>query len=181
MRGRRRHGESNGRGWCGRRCTASAWRRARGGERVEASAWRRARPASPSPLPRHRFPVTAATGYLWLHRFNKEGLAGLEEKPRKGRPATDTPEQVARVIATALAKPRTLGLPFAAWTLARLAAYLAEQEGIALRRSRREEVLIGQGLRGRKEESWFGERVDPAFAQNRGRSSGSTRRRRRAA
>jgi transposase len=124
--------------------------------------------------------ITPATAYLWLHRFNERGLAGLEDKPRKGRPPTYTPEQVATVVATALTNPRTLGLPFAAWTLDRLAAYLAEQQGIAMKRSRLDEVLIAEGLRWRKEETWFGERVDPAFAQKRGRSSGSTPRRRRA-
>jgi transposase len=127
-----------------------------------------------------RFGVTAATVYLWLHRFHDGGLAGLEDKPRPGRPATYTPEQVATVVATALAQPRTLGLPFASWTLDRLAAYLAEHCRIAMKRSRLDEVLLAEGLRWRKEESWFGERVDPAFAEKRGRSSGSTRRRQRA-
>lgn len=64
--------------------------------------------------------------YLWLHRFNAAGLAGLEDKPRKGRPATYMREQVGIVVQTALSKPATLGLPFASWTLDRLAAYLAE-------------------------------------------------------
>lgn len=30
------------------------------------------------------FHVTAATVYRWLHRFNAGGLAGLEDKRRKG-------------------------------------------------------------------------------------------------
>lgn len=128
-----------------------------------------------------RFRLSPATVYLWLHRFNDAGLAGLEDKPRHGRPPTYTTEQVATVVATALAKPQTLGLPFAAWTLDRLAAYLAEQQGIAMKRSRIDELLIAEGLRWRKEETWFGERVDPAFAEKRGRSSTSTPRRRRGA
>jgi transposase len=122
-----------------------------------------------------RFSITDATVYLWLHRFNDGGLAGLQDKPRKGRPPTYTPEQVGVVVATALTDPQTLGLPFASWTLDRLAAYLAEQMGIAIKRSRIDELLIAEGLRWRKEETWFGERVDPAFAQKRGRSSNSTR------
>ncbi len=122
-----------------------------------------------------RFYITDATVYLWLHRFNDGGLAGLQDKPRKGRPPTYTPEQVGVVVATALTDPQTLGLPFASWTLDRLAAYLAEQMGIAIKRSRIDELLIAEGLRWRKEETWFGERVDPAFAQKRGLSSNSTR------
>ncbi len=121
-----------------------------------------------------RFHITAATVYLWLHRFNDGGLAGLEDKPRQGRPATYTREQVGIVVQTALTKPQTLGLPFASWTLDRLAAYLAEEKGITMKRSRIDELLITEGLRWRKEETWFGERVDPDFAQKRGRSSSST-------
>ena len=122
-----------------------------------------------------RFHVTAATVYLWLHRFNDGGLAGLEDKPRKGRPPTYTREQVGLVVQTALTDPQTLGLPFASWTLDRLAAYLAEHKGISMKRSRIDELLIAEGLRWRKEETWFGARVDPAFAEKRGRSNNSTR------
>lgn len=122
-----------------------------------------------------RFHVTAATVYLWLHRFNDGGLAGLEDKPRKGRPSTYTREQVGLVVQTALTDPQTLGLPFASWTLDRLAAYLAEHKGISMKRSRIDELLIAEGLRWRKEQTWFGEPVDPAFAEKRGRSNNSTR------
>jgi transposase len=117
----------------------------------------------------------------WIHRFNAEGLAGLADRRRAGRPATYTAEQVATVIATALTAPRTLGLPFAAWTLDRLAAYLHETRGITMKRSRIDEILLQEGLRWRKHETWFGERVDPEFAEKRGRSRRSTRPRLRAA
>jgi transposase len=121
-----------------------------------------------------RFQVTAATVYLWLHRFHETGLAGLEDKPRKGRPPTYSQEQAGVVVATALTAPKTLDLPFASWTLERLASYLAEQQGITMKRSRIDELLIAEGLRWRKEETWFGERVDPAFAEKRGPSNSST-------
>ncbi len=116
----------------------------------------------------------------WIHRFNAEGLNGLEDRRRAGRPATYTAEQVATVIATALTAPRTLGLPFATWTLDRLAAYLHEHSGIAMKRSRIDEILLREGLRWRKHETWFGARVDPEFAEKRGRSRPSTRPRLRA-
>ena len=44
--------------------------------------------------------LTAETVRDWIKRFNAQGLAGLEDQPRAGRPPTYTPEQVARVIAT---------------------------------------------------------------------------------
>jgi transposase len=109
----------------------------------------------------------------WLKRFNAEGLEGLKDRPRAGRPATYTPEQVGTVVEAALTSPEALGLPFASWTLDRLAAYLEEQCGLPIRRTRIDELLVAEGLRWRTQETWFGERVDPAFAEKRGPSSAS--------
>jgi len=109
----------------------------------------------------------------WLKRFNAEGLEGLRDRPRAGRPATYTPEQVGTVVEAALTSPEALGLPFASWTLDRLAAYLEEQCGLPIRRTRIDELLVAEGLRWRTQETWFGERVDPAFAEKRGPSSAS--------
>ena len=81
-------------------------------------------------------------------------------------------------MVAALTKPEELGLPFACWTLDRLEAYLNEQKGIGLKRSRIDEILLTEGLRWRQQESWFGERVDPDFAlysEKRGRSNGCIR------
>lgn len=104
----------------------------------------------------------------WIKRFNDGGLAGLEDSPRAGRPATYTPEAVSEVIAVSLTDPQTLGLPFASWTLDRLEAYLNEVKGIGIKRSRIDDLLLREGLRWRQQESWFGERVDPDFAVKRG-------------
>ncbi|WP_404294869.1 helix-turn-helix domain-containing protein (plasmid) [Microvirga sp. RSM25] len=101
-------------------------------------------------------------------------MDALKDRYRSSRPPTYSAEQTATVIATALTKPQTLELPFTSWTLDRLAAYLHEK-GIAMQRSRIDEILLHEGLRWRKHETWFGERVDPAFAEKRGRSRHSTR------
>ncbi len=121
--------------------------------------------------------LSAETVRRRIRRFNAEGLAALGDHPRSGRPATYSADAVATVIAAALTNPQRLGLPFAAWTLDRLAAYLLEEKGIAMRRSRIDEVLLAEGLRWRRQETWFGERVDPAFAEKRSGSRRSTPRR----
>ena len=123
----------------------------------------------------------ARTARFWLKRFNARGLAGLEESERPGRPPIYSAEQVGAVIEAALKRPADLGLPFASWTLDRLAAHLGEAKGIAMRRSRIGEILQREGLSWRQEESWFGARVDPDFARKRGRSSSPTPPRPRAA
>jgi transposase len=125
--------------------------------------------------------LSRPTVYTWIHRFNEQGLHGLEDRPRAGRPHTYTAEQRAEVIATALTDPKSLGLPFGCWTLDRLRAYLNERKGIPIKRSRISEILVDEGLKWRHQETWFGERVDPDFAEKRGSSSGSTRPRRRGA
>ncbi len=112
----------------------------------------------------------------WLKRFNARGLEGLQDRARSGRPPTYPPEQVGAVIAASLTDPHDLGLPFGSWTLDRLTVYVNEELGIPIQRSRIGALLVGEGLRWRKQETWFGERPDPAFAEKRGPSSVSTRR-----
>jgi transposase len=76
------------------------------------------------------------TVHRWVGRFNRLGLAGLEEGPRNGRPPVYSLRDVGLVLETALTPPKVLGLPFASRTRDRLVAYLSEVKGIALRRSR---------------------------------------------
>lgn len=116
----------------------------------------------------------------WIHRFDRHGVEGLADRPRAGRPPTYSAEEVGTVVEASLTNPEELGLPFACWTLDRLEAYLNEEKGLPIKRSRISELLIAEGLRWREEETWFGERPDPAFAEKRGPSSPSTRRRLRA-
>jgi transposase len=118
--------------------------------------------------------LTEATVRLWLKRFNKEGLAGLADRPRSGAPPTYTSAQVGAVLAASLTNPSALGLPFGCWTLDRLEIYLNEERGLPIKRSRIGELLVAEGLKWRAQETWFGERVDPAFAEKRGPSRRST-------
>ena len=150
--------------------------------RVERArlVWRASRGETP-PAIAAALGVDAETVRRRIRRFNAEGLAALEDHHRCGRPATYSTGEVASVITAALTSPRRLGLPFAAWTLDRLAADLLEHKGVAMRRRRIDEILLAEGLRWRRHETWFGERVDPEFAEKRGGSRRSTPRHQRAA
>lgn len=110
----------------------------------------------------------------WLKRFNASGIAGLEDEPRAGRPATYDATMVSAVVEAALTDPQELGLPFGSWTLDRLETYLNATKGIAIKRSRIDDLLRAEGLRWRTQETWFGKRVDPEFAKKREPSSAST-------
>jgi transposase len=112
--------------------------------------------------------LTEITVRTWLTRFNAAGRAGLQDRPRSGRPVTYQSEQVSAVIATALKNQQHLNQPFACWTLDRLETYRNEEKQIPIKHSRIDDLLIAEGLRWRTQETWFGERVDPEFAQKRG-------------
>jgi len=118
--------------------------------------------------------VGEETARRWIKRFNAAGLDGLRDGGRSGRPPTYRAEEVGEVLAASLTPPDELGQPFGSWTLDRLEAYLNEAKGIAIKRSRIGEILHAEGLRWRQQETWFGERPDPAFAEKRGPSSPCT-------
>jgi transposase len=106
----------------------------------------------------------------WFKRFEHVGLAGLEDAPRAGAPSRYTPENKARVLQVARTRPSELGLPFGSWTFERLASYVKEQLGLHMKKTRIFEILQEEGLRWRKQETWFGKRLDPEFVQKRGPS-----------
>jgi transposase len=89
--------------------------------------------------------VTLQVVREWITRFNARGLDGLQDRPRSGRPPTYTAERVGEVIAVAVLKPDSLGLPFGCWTLDRLQTYLNEERDLAIKRSRIDEILVAEG------------------------------------
>ena len=87
------------------------------------------------------FDCDEATVRTWLGRFEAEGVDGLRDRPRRGRPRTA--DAGARdAIGQALAQPPTAcGYVAGYWTVAMLAAYLATAHGIALSRATVRRVL----------------------------------------
>jgi len=67
----------------------------------------------------------------WLRRYRDEGVAGLEDQPRSGRPPRDP---LARHIVDAQAQqsPECLGYAQTCWTVATLAAFLASRLRLVL-------------------------------------------------
>lgn len=67
----------------------------------------------------------------WLHRYQREGIAGLEDEPRSGRPRKD-PLGPNIVDAQAHNSPECSGHVQSCWTVGLLAAFLAAQFGLSL-------------------------------------------------
>ena len=116
---------------------------------------------------------SSGSGVAWVRRFNEEGVTGLEDKPRGGRPATHSEEVRSRVIDLALQKPSTLGLPFQLWTVSRLQSEYRERYGLHLSTSTIWEWMKAEGLDWKRQQSWFheAEKHDPQFVEKRGPSS----------
>ena len=66
----------------------------------------------------------------WVGRFVAGGIPALADVPRPGRPAVADAGYRQVAEAALEAGPRALGLPFDAWTSARLAAYLERETGV---------------------------------------------------
>ena len=64
---------------------------------------------------------SAATVPRWLHRFEAEGCAGLEEAPRSGRPPQVTDAVEAYLRKVVVQSPREFGYARPGWTTALLA------------------------------------------------------------
>ena len=90
---------------------------------------------------------TPRTVRQWLTRFAIGGIAALGDAPRSGRPPTADAAYHAALDDLADRDPRALGLPFDAWTSARLSAYLAETTGVRIAPSWLRTLLIRQRFR----------------------------------
>jgi transposase len=117
----------------------------------------------------------ATTVSQWLTRFEQQGLDGLQDAPKSGRPPTYSETERGQLIATARTHPDTLGLPFGHWTLDRLRTYAHEHLQIPISRAQLARVLEAEGLRWYQEQTYFRERPDPQFAEKRGPLSPSTK------
>jgi len=118
------------------------------------------------------------SGVDWVKRFNAEGIAGLEDKPKAGRPPTHAQSVRSALIHLARTKPESLGYPYKLWTLERIQIAFQEREGVHLSDSTIWEWVEAEGFRWKRQESWFhdAERADPEFVEKRGASSRPTKR-----
>ena len=120
--------------------------------------------------------LSCSVGPTWVRRFDEAGVSGLADKPRPGRPP-DHPEAVrSQLIDLALQKPESLGYAFKQWTITRLQETFRERTGQHLSRSTIWEWLEAEGLKWKRQQSWFHEpeQHDPEFVEKREPSFGHT-------
>src|SRR5437763_439599 len=108
-----------------------------------------------------------------IHAFNAQGLAMLAPHWGAGRPRRITDEDIAVVVATAMTRPKKLGLPFTHWSIRKLTAYLGGWYGhhdptlvparmIRIGRERVRVILHEHGIGFQRTRTWKTS-TDPAY------------------
>jgi len=112
----------------------------------------------------HRHGVTIDTVRRWRGRHADQGLAGLADRRRSGRPPRFTPVQVAEVKAMVCQLPAETGLPLSRWSCPDLADEVIDR-GIApaISASTIRRILAAEALKPWQYQSWIFIR-DPNFA-----------------
>lgn len=90
----------------------------------------------------------------WRFRFREEGIEGLKDAPRSGKPATISAQTKALVVQKACEKP-TGG--YTNWSQARIAKEVGISQGMVNR------ILNDASLKPHKTEYWCGKSPDPEF------------------
>jgi transposase len=77
--------------------------------------------------------VSQPTIYDWHHRWQREGLEGLANRAKPGRPVKATDNYVAQLEEAVEQDPQDLGYAFSIWTTERLRLHLKAKTGIELK------------------------------------------------
>lgn len=108
--------------------------------------------------------VTVDTVRRWRNRYADQGMAGLTDRPRSGRPPRFTPTQTAEVKALACQLPAETGTPLSKWScpeLAREAVNRGIATAISATTTRR--ILASDTIKPWQHQSWIFPH-DPDFA-----------------
>jgi len=79
------------------------------------------------------FDVSRQSAVQWIQRLNNQGLSGLEEKPRPGRPIRLDAEIQEQLEHTLMGNPREAGLSRNRWDGVAVVEYLQRKHGVELK------------------------------------------------
>ena len=104
------------------------------------------------------------TVYQWVRTFNMSGFSEFEKATNpNGRPAILSAENLRELVKVALSRPEDLGLPFTAWSVAKLTEYCRSKDllpDVSNEWIRR--LLRREGLSLQRTKTWK-ESPDPEF------------------
>lgn len=105
--------------------------------------------------------VSAPTVYSWFHRWKAEGLKGLENRPKSGRPAIADAAYLQVVEETLERDPGEFGYDFTLWTIQRLNQHVRRVTGKRLSDERLRLILHACGWVYRRPKEDLGALQDP--------------------
>ena len=94
--------------------------------------------------------VSVPTIYNWHRLWREQGIEGLANKPKTGRPSKATEAYCQKLEEVLEKEPSDLGYQFAIWTSDRLRAHLEKETNILLSESRFRALLKKRGYRYRR-------------------------------
>jgi len=94
--------------------------------------------------------VSVPTIYNWHKLWRAQGIEGLANKPKTGRPSKATDAYCRKLEKLLEKEPSEYGYRFAIWTSDRLRAHLEKETGILLSESRFRALLKKKGYRYRR-------------------------------
>jgi len=99
--------------------------------------------------------LSAACVREWIKRFNRQGVLGLFDQARSGRPAEYTAEQALQVVEIATSTPSERDVPINTWSLTHLQRYLEEHTDVGrLCRETIRGILHANGISWQKAQHW---------------------------
>jgi len=109
--------------------------------------------------------VGLGTVYNHFNRFKAEGIAGLPNKDKSGRPPKADEAYRQRLREVLESEPQVFGLGFSVWTLPTLQAFMERDTGVGLSQNRISEVLKDEGYVYRRPKKDLGHKHDPELRE----------------
>jgi len=83
--------------------------------------------------------------YWWHKRWREEGLNGLSDKPRSGRPPVGDEAYRAQLEEVLDTDPQELGYAFTVWNVPRLLAHMEQETGVKMHENTLRNLLTDMG------------------------------------
>lgn len=103
----------------------------------------------------------------WIHRYEKEGLEGLKDLSRSGRPPKATPQYLNLLLREVRKSPMICGYQRTTWTSDILSEHMKRLTGIELKRDRILQLLKKHGISFRRPKLHLVS-PDPEYEKKRG-------------
>jgi len=106
--------------------------------------------------------VSIPTIYGWIKRWQQDGVEGLANKPKSGRPVKADEGYIQMLEQVLEQEPKDLGYEFVIWTVERLRQHLEKKTGIELSEPRLRALMKEKGYRYRRPKYDLGHLQDKA-------------------